>query len=57
MARRSRTLRLDDELFAALEDEARERKRSVNNLIEVILGMAVVDPPEPLQDEISRRLA
>ena len=54
--RRNRTLRLDDELMALLELEARDRKRSVNNLIEVILHMAMVDPPEPLSDEISRRL-
>lgn len=53
----ARSIRFDPELWDALEEEARERKRSVNNLLEVIAAMAVVDPPEPLQDEISRRLA
>ena len=50
-------LRLDAELHTALKELAVERKRSLNNLIEVILDMAVMDAPEPLIAEIERRTA
>ena len=52
----TKSIRLPAELWDALEEEAREHKRSVNNLVEVILTMAVDDPPEPLTDEIARLL-
>ena len=55
--RTARSIRLPDELWVALEIEAREQKRSVNNLVEVILTMCTeADAPEPLTDEITRLL-
>lgn len=51
-------LRLEPGTHAALKEWAAERKRSLNNLIEVILEMAIEEnAPEPLTDEIDRRLA
>ena len=50
------SLRIPRALADTLEESARDRKRSVNNLIEVILDMAMVEPPEPFTDEIDRRL-
>lgn len=50
------TIRIDDELHSRLKSLATERRRSLNNLIEVLLWMAVEDDvPEPLTQEINRR--
>lgn len=51
-----RSIRLPEPLWASLEAEANRQKRSVNNLVEVILSMAVEDDaPEPLIAELERR--
>lgn len=50
-------LRIDSALKDELETWAAERKRSLNNLIEILLTMCVDDPPEPLIAEVERRTA
>ena len=56
MSRTARSIRLPDDLWAELITLAAEQKRSVNNLVEVILAMAAdPDVPEPLLGEIARR--
>lgn len=49
------TIRIPAELKADLEAMAREQRRSLNNLIEVILDAAREDTP--FVDEVARRRA
>ena len=54
----TRSIRFPAELWAAIDECAAENKRSANNWLEVLATMGTAaNAPEPLLDEISRRLA